>query len=173
MSDEKRSGKQQRPSAEVLQRMRENLVQMTQYCENTSDCRRFLLLKYFSQDFRKENCHKTCDNCRSDVETEMFDATQMAREMLAMGASWPGPSCVIATFKVFNANDGGRARAPFPQYTTCAGTRSRLCSSATCTVAWHPRPRAGLVMKGIQCLAAVRVCAPHTRARKDAWMMQA
>jgi len=30
---------------EVLQRMNENLVQMTQYCENNYDCRRFLLLK--------------------------------------------------------------------------------------------------------------------------------
>jgi superfamily II DNA helicase RecQ len=46
MSDDKKPGK--RPAPEVLQRMRDNLVQMTQYCENTSDCRRFLLLKVCS-----------------------------------------------------------------------------------------------------------------------------
>jgi bloom syndrome protein len=40
------------------------LRQVTQYCENVTDCRRQQVLRYFNEDFDKRDCHQNCDNCK-------------------------------------------------------------------------------------------------------------
>jgi RecQ family ATP-dependent DNA helicase len=42
----------------------EKLSAMAEYCEDTSSCRRKLLVTYFGQAFSPLECQKTCDNCR-------------------------------------------------------------------------------------------------------------
>jgi len=52
----------------------EKLSAMAEYCEDDTSCRRKLLVSYFGQTFRREDCQRTCDNCRR---------TQRARQMTA------------------------------------------------------------------------------------------
>lgn len=43
----------------------EKLKQMAEYCEDQKHCRRRMLVSYFGQEtFRKEECGRTCDNCK-------------------------------------------------------------------------------------------------------------
>lgn len=65
-------------SREQKQRQHDMLRNVVQYCENKSDCRRVQVLKYFSEPFRSENCHNTCDNCKSDARYEEKDLTKHA-----------------------------------------------------------------------------------------------
>jgi bloom syndrome protein len=65
-------------SREQKQRQHDMLRNVIQYCENKSDCRRVQVLNYFSERFRPEDCHDTCDNCRSDVQYEKKDLTDFA-----------------------------------------------------------------------------------------------
>jgi len=58
---------------------REKLDQVVNYCE-IPDCRRKYLLKYFDEDYKKDNC-KGCDNCLSEKIT--FDATIVAKKILS------------------------------------------------------------------------------------------
>ncbi|KAF2278524.1 uncharacterized protein EI97DRAFT_465806 [Westerdykella ornata] len=65
-------------SEEQKQRQRDMLRDVIQYCENKSDCRRVQVLQYFSEKFRREDCNKTCDNCRSGTVYEEKDLTSYA-----------------------------------------------------------------------------------------------
>ncbi|KAF2657794.1 hypothetical protein K491DRAFT_714090 [Lophiostoma macrostomum CBS 122681] len=65
-------------SREQKQRQRDMLRNVVQYCDNKTDCRRVQVLNYFSERFRPEDCHDTCDNCRSDVQYEEKDLTDYA-----------------------------------------------------------------------------------------------
>lgn len=58
----------------------DKLQQVTAYCENDTDCRRKLVLSYFSEEFDPINCNKNCDNCRnsSSVTKEERDVTSTA-----------------------------------------------------------------------------------------------
>lgn len=42
----------------------EKLAAMAEYCEDSTSCRRKLLVSYFGQTFNREDCKGTCDNCQ-------------------------------------------------------------------------------------------------------------
>ena len=48
------------------------------FCENGNDCRRVQVLHYFNEAFESENCHQSCDNCRSTATYEVQDFTEFA-----------------------------------------------------------------------------------------------
>lgn len=52
------------------------LRQVTQYCENVTDCRRRQVLHYFNEIFDPKLCKKNCDNCCSDVVSVTRDVTE-------------------------------------------------------------------------------------------------
>ncbi|KAL1922577.1 uncharacterized protein VTP21DRAFT_10116 [Calcarisporiella thermophila] len=60
-------------------RQRSNLRQMVQFCENRTDCRRMQLLAYFQERFDPKDCHRTCDNCRSNTKFVNRDVSAEAR----------------------------------------------------------------------------------------------
>ncbi|KAL1970111.1 hypothetical protein VTN77DRAFT_6516 [Rasamsonia byssochlamydoides] len=65
-------------SWEQKNRQRQMLRNVIQFCENRTDCRRVQILAYFNESFRREDCHRCCDNCKSDAVFEMRDFTQYA-----------------------------------------------------------------------------------------------
>ncbi|KAF2752241.1 hypothetical protein M011DRAFT_455049 [Sporormia fimetaria CBS 119925] len=65
-------------SREQKQRQHDMLRSVISYCENKKDCRRAQVLSYFSEAFRSEDCHQTCDNCASGKEYVEKDLTDYA-----------------------------------------------------------------------------------------------
>ena len=61
------------------------LRQVTQYCENRTDCRREQVLRYFNEEFDKRDCHNNCDNCKAGG-TEMLhrDVTEYAKKFTSL-----------------------------------------------------------------------------------------
>ena len=57
------------------------LQQVLAYCDNVTDCRRKLVLKYFNEDFDENLCNKNCDNClnKANIVCEERDVTEMAK----------------------------------------------------------------------------------------------
>jgi superfamily II DNA helicase RecQ len=63
---------------------RANLRRVVQYCMNESDCRRSQVLQYFGENFTKESCHKTCDNCMAPKNLEQRDVTGLAKDAVLL-----------------------------------------------------------------------------------------
>ncbi|KAI0021570.1 hypothetical protein F4780DRAFT_284127 [Xylariomycetidae sp. FL0641] len=63
---------------EQKERQRNMLGQVTAFCDNQSDCRRVEILRYFGESFSREECHATCDNCKSNDVFEQQDFTKYA-----------------------------------------------------------------------------------------------
>jgi hypothetical protein len=63
----------------------ELLHYMNGYGTNQVDCRRCLLLRYFGEEFTREKCHGTCDNCKHRLNTQtpirQVDYTEDARHL--------------------------------------------------------------------------------------------
>ena len=62
----------------------ENLLKCVAFCINEVDCRRKLLLEYFGEDFPKEGCNKTCDNCQRPGKATGLDCSAHARAIAAL-----------------------------------------------------------------------------------------
>jgi bloom syndrome protein len=71
-------------SREQKQRQHDMLRNVIQFCENKSDCRRAQVLNYFSEPFKREDCNRTCDNCRSDATFEIKDLTEHAKAAVSL-----------------------------------------------------------------------------------------
>lgn len=71
-------------SWEQKQRQHEMLRRMVQYCENKSDCRRVQVLRYFNEDFEKDDCESGCDNCNSTSTFETVDLTLQAEAAIGI-----------------------------------------------------------------------------------------
>ena len=65
-------------SPEQKDRQKKMLSSIISYCDNKWDCRRAQVLHYFGEQFSKEDCAETCDNCISKVVFETKDATAEA-----------------------------------------------------------------------------------------------
>ncbi|KAJ5525472.1 Bloom syndrome protein [Penicillium frequentans] len=65
-------------SYEQKARQKHMLRNVVQFCENRSDCRRVQVLAYFNEQFRREDCGNTCDNCKSDLVFEEHDFSEYA-----------------------------------------------------------------------------------------------
>lgn len=69
---------------ELKDRQRQMLRNVIQFCENRTDCRRVQILAYFNESFRREDCHRCCDNCKSDAVFETRDFTDYAVRALEL-----------------------------------------------------------------------------------------
>jgi len=65
-------------SLEQKARQKQMLSSIISYCDNKWDCRRAQVLHYFGEQFSKDECAATCDNCLSKVVFETRDATAEA-----------------------------------------------------------------------------------------------
>ncbi|KAL2815786.1 hypothetical protein BDW59DRAFT_13520 [Aspergillus cavernicola] len=48
------------------------------YCENRSDCRRVMILGYFNENFRRQDCNASCDTCKSGGTVQLQDFSEHA-----------------------------------------------------------------------------------------------
>ena len=71
-------------SYEQKERQMQMLRKTIQFCENKSDCRRVQVLRYFNENFSAEECHASCDNCRSKSVFESQDFTSYATLALSL-----------------------------------------------------------------------------------------
>ncbi|AGO13005.1 AaceriAFL159Wp [[Ashbya] aceris (nom. inval.)] len=73
------------------------LQQVMQYCENTTDCRRQLVLSYFNEQFCSQECAKNCDNCQngSNIEYEERDVTGEALQITKLVQSVEGDKVTL------------------------------------------------------------------------------
>lgn len=74
-------------SYEQKQMQRDNLREVIQYCENRIDCRRHLILRYFGENFDRQLCKKSCDNCENQKAVKSVDMTQYAKQVLSLAKS--------------------------------------------------------------------------------------
>lgn len=65
-------------SHEQRGRQHQMLRHVIQFCENKTDCRRVQVLAYFDEKFTRENCKRSCDNCKSDSTFETRNFTEYA-----------------------------------------------------------------------------------------------
>lgn len=63
-------------------RQKEMLNRVVMFCENSRDCRRTQLLHYFGESFPREECNKTCDNCKIGGVFDVEDRTKYAKAVL-------------------------------------------------------------------------------------------
>lgn len=68
----------------ATQRKIDHLYSCLRYCEDTFECRRTLQLQFFGERFEKDQCNKTCDNCRIGNVPETRDMSNIAREILQL-----------------------------------------------------------------------------------------
>ncbi|CAE6521724.1 unnamed protein product [Rhizoctonia solani] len=97
-------GKDGKPlSLDEQQRQKDDIRQVVQYCQNKMDCRRSLVLAYFSEQFNPLHCIKTCDNCVNSegmVNEDMSKVACMALELVDdLAASRPTMIQAIDIFK--------------------------------------------------------------------------
>lgn len=64
------------------ERQKAMLNRVVMFCENKRDCRRSQLLHYFGERFSKDDCGKTCDNCKIGGVYETQDRTDYAKAVL-------------------------------------------------------------------------------------------
>lgn len=64
------------------ERQKEMLNRVVMFCENTRDCRRSQLLRYFSEAFASAECGMNCDNCKNGGVHEFEDRTKYAQAIL-------------------------------------------------------------------------------------------
>ncbi|EED23453.1 RecQ family helicase MusN [Talaromyces stipitatus ATCC 10500] len=65
-------------------RQRQMLRHVVQFCENQSDCRRVQILAYFNESFRAGDCHRTCDNCKTDETFQTVDFSDLAKQAIQL-----------------------------------------------------------------------------------------
>ncbi|KAH9385345.1 bloom syndrome protein [Nematocida major] len=68
-------------SPEAKSRQRRHLQEVISYCENKTECRRYLLLHYFGEVFGK-NCGSGCDNCQRDGVVEQINCLDEALQII-------------------------------------------------------------------------------------------
>lgn len=69
---------------EQKERQKRLLRNVTQFCENRSDCRRVQVLAYFNEHFEREDCQDECDNCRSSDRFETHDFSEHAKNVIRL-----------------------------------------------------------------------------------------
>lgn len=68
----------------LKQRQLEKLHDVLNYCSNTIECRRKLVLQYFNENFNVALCRKTCDNCKASNIVDHRDITENAKDIVSL-----------------------------------------------------------------------------------------
>lgn len=69
-------------SRQQKERQKEMLNRVVMFCENTRDCRRWQLLRYFNETLNKDECGMGCDNCKNGGIHDFEDRTEYAQAVL-------------------------------------------------------------------------------------------
>ncbi|KCV72799.1 bloom syndrome protein, variant [Fonticula alba] len=83
------------------------LLQVVDFCEDRSACRRSRILAYFDQTFDAAECQKTCDNCRSTETFVTIDLTEVAVTVLSTVRANPGKFTIIQLASEVSKQQGG------------------------------------------------------------------
>ncbi|KAG9019619.1 ATP-dependent DNA helicase sgs1 [Tulasnella sp. 427] len=67
-----------------IQRQKEEVQRVVQYCQNITDCRRTLVLRYFGEEFDPDQCQNRCNNCVENDGASREDATGAAIDALRL-----------------------------------------------------------------------------------------
>ncbi|KAI5190582.1 bloom syndrome protein [Nematocida minor] len=70
-------------SPEAKARQRRHLQEVISYCENKAECRRYLLLHYFGETFKK-CCGDGCDNCQREGTLQQIDCIEEALQIIEL-----------------------------------------------------------------------------------------
>ena len=70
------------PWDQSTRRKIDQLYSCLRYCENEFLCRRTMQLEFFGEDFDRNECNKTCDNCRANRTAERRDLTNVAIQIM-------------------------------------------------------------------------------------------
>lgn len=109
------------------QRQRDNLREVIRFCENRVDCRRKLVLRYFSENFNSSTCNATCDNCEKSIKYTQIDRTTESVDSISLFKSI---SSRITLNQLIDIYRGSLAK-PYQKYQTldkfgCGKQLSRL-----------------------------------------------
>ncbi|KAL5562840.1 hypothetical protein UlMin_032587 [Ulmus minor] len=80
----------------------ENLLRMVSYCENDVDCRRFLQLAHFGENFDSSACKKTCDNCsriKSSIEKDVTETAKQLVELVRLSGQQFSSSHILEVYR--------------------------------------------------------------------------
>ena len=99
---------------------RANLRRVVQFCMNETDCRRTQVLQYFGEQFPKEQCHKTCDNCMSPKNVEQKDVTELATDAVRLVSSIERDKGITMLYAidVFRGSKLQKVSISFPSYSS-------------------------------------------------------
>ena len=72
------------PYGQATRRQVDQLYTCVRYCEDSFRCRRTMQLEFFGEHFERENCLKTCDNCRAERVPDRRNMTSVAKDLLQL-----------------------------------------------------------------------------------------
>ncbi|PPQ66885.1 hypothetical protein CVT26_009825 [Gymnopilus dilepis] len=67
-----------------IERQVNAVLEVMQFAQNTSECRRVQILRHFDEDFSKADCARGCDTCEADRELISTNVTQHAQAALTV-----------------------------------------------------------------------------------------
>jgi superfamily II DNA helicase RecQ len=73
-----------RTSPEEIERQKEDIRRVVQYCQNQVDCRRAQVLGFFGETFDRKLCNKNCDNCGKNVNAATEDVSRAASDAITL-----------------------------------------------------------------------------------------
>ncbi|KAI5815893.1 P-loop containing nucleoside triphosphate hydrolase protein [Pyronema omphalodes] len=98
MAEKDSKKREKRVDWHILQRQREMLQMVVQYCDNPAECRRTQVLRYFGEKFDRANCMGGCDNCLKNAGNDLFeerDVTEDAANIVKMAEYYHGRNKTI------------------------------------------------------------------------------
>ena len=72
---------------EEKRRQEDSVRRVVQYCQNSVDCRRVQLLRFFGQHFDHTGCKRRCNNCTESLEVVQEDLTKAAKNAVKLTLS--------------------------------------------------------------------------------------
>ena len=82
---------------DIIQKVEElrELRKFKSYCEEENECRRVLLLSYFNENTKKDNCFHMCNNCMKSLNYEYIDCSKEAKIILGLLIKLKKENCTL------------------------------------------------------------------------------
>lgn len=95
-------------SREQIERQLANARQVVGFCLNKLDCRRKLLLSYFSEEFAPDQCKKTCDTCKKSDPSIIRDVTGYVHSAITLIAKLTSTSRTVTMVHCMDVFKGSK-----------------------------------------------------------------